>query len=109
MKKISVQRFFYDFFLVSILDVMAAHTQYPQKLMCAGIIGAHVLGPVVTGERYVELLTNAVSGLLNDMYVDDEIWYMHDGTSAHNYRPATAFLIDAFPGRVIGTRERPLA
>jgi len=70
----------------------------PQKIdVWAGIIGAHVLGPVViggplTGEHYVELLTDEVSELLNDLQLGDQIWYMHDGAPAHNYGPATALL-----------------
>lgn len=93
----------------------ASHTQYPRKVnLWAGIINGMLLGPVVidgnlTGEKYVQLLQTEVADRLTDLDVNAAIWYQHDGCPAHNYGPARHFLHRAFPGRVIGSNEQPLA
>lgn len=90
------------------------HTQYPQKVnVWAGMVNSQILGPIfldgsLSGERYLQLLQNEVSDLLEDLFLPPNLWYMHDGCPAHNYRLAREFLHNSFAGQVIGTHTTPL-
>lgn len=96
-------------------EVYAAHTQYPGRLnVWAGIFNHAILGPVIidgtlTGEKYLSLLETEISERVAAVDTCAELWWMHDGCPAHNYRPAREFLQHAFPNHVIGTYEQPIA
>lgn len=95
--------------------IYPSHSQYPQKLnLWAGILNRTLLGPIVidgtlTGQRYLTLLENEIGDRVVAAAGEDELWYMHDGCPAHDYGPARDFLRNAFPRKVIGTYEEPLA
>lgn len=92
----------------------ASHTQYSNKVnLWLGIVNHCLIGPIIidgalNGPKYLELLENEIGIRLADLDLGKELWYLHDGCSAHNYRPAVDFLRKSFPGRVIGTYEQPL-
>jgi hypothetical protein len=46
-----------------------------------------------------------MSNRLDALDLHNEIYFQHDRCPVHNFGPATDFVREAFPGRVIGTRE----
>jgi len=68
-----------------------------------------VINGTLNGEKYLELLQTDMSDQLETVDVGTELWFMQDGCPAHNYHPATTYLRNCFPGKVIGTHEQPLS
>ena len=93
----------------------ASHTQHPSKLnLWAGIVNEHLIGPIIidgtlTSDKYFELMVTEIGPRITDFGLNDDLFYLHDGYPAHNYRPGVAFLRESFPRRVIGTYEEPLS
>lgn len=92
------------------------HTQFPQKLnVWIGIYGDRLIGPVfldgnLTGETYLELLSEFVYPQLvdiienDDRYLEDHLIFQQDGAPPHYAQPVRAFLDRMFPGSWIGRR-----
>jgi hypothetical protein len=94
------------------MSVFPGRTQYPWSInVWAGVLNQHFIGPIridgrrLTGQKYVEMLEGEISDRLEALNLDNEIYFQHDGCPAHNFGPATDFLREVFPGRVIGTHK----
>ena len=73
------------------------------------LLGPIVIDGTLTEEKYLELLQTEISERLAAVDTGAELWRMHDGCPAHQYSPAKEFLHNAFPNRVIGRGEVPVA
>ena len=72
-------------------------------------MGNQILGPVflpdiLTGERYVQLLTDYLPDFLEDVPLleKNKIVFQQDGAGAHNARIVTNYLNEHFPERWMG-------
>lgn len=90
--------------------IVKTHTQYPQKVnVWCGILNNVVIGPyfingTLTGETYLELLTETICPAIEHTMLGDErpIWYQHDGCPAHNSAGVKEFLNNTFHETWIG-------
>lgn len=84
------------------------HTQWPKKVnVWVGIIGNHIVGPffidgTLTKEKYMDLLISEVGPALENIRVNGEIIFQHDGAPPHSARDISDFLNEAFPNGWIG-------
>jgi len=72
-----------------------------------GIVGEHVVGPYffnghLTGERYLEFLTNDLPVLLLNLPPIQNMWLQQDGAPAHFSRQVRAFLNNTYENLWIG-------
>ena len=69
------------------------------------MIGSHILGETLTGERYKIFLETQLSDPLENvsLVVRSLTIFMQDGTPAHIYWPSIMFLKQMFPGRLLAT------
>lgn len=75
-----------------------------------GILGSKIVGPyfyygTLTGVRYVEMMTEILEELLDNLNLIDRpfIYYQQDGAPAHNYHGTSALLDRLFGNQWIGT------
>lgn len=59
--------------------------------------------------KYLGLLETQISERVAQIDTGAELWWMHNGCPALNYRPVKGFLHISFPNYVIGTNEEPIA
>lgn len=88
--------------------ILQTHTQYRNSVnVWAGILGPHIIGPFflpdrLTGAAYLNLLQEEVGPAINEMEIDYQFWYQHDGCPAHHTRDVVDYLNNTFPNRWIG-------
>lgn len=84
------------------------HTQRREKVnVWAGILGNSIIGPyfidgTLTAHKYLEILQVEIGPALEDLAINGEIIFQHDGAPAHSAAVVTEFLNNTFPGRWIG-------
>lgn len=86
------------------------HFQHEFRLnVWAGIIGEHLIGPVVlparlNGEMYLNFLQDTLPGLLEDLplLLRGNMWFLHDGAPPHFTLNVRNHLHAQFPNKWIG-------
>lgn len=75
-----------------------------------GMIGSRIIGPFfyrgsLTGQRYVEMMTEILENFLDDLMLADRqyIYFQQDGAPAHNYHVMQELLERLFRHQWIGT------
>lgn len=75
-----------------------------------GIVGTTLIGPIflplkLKGEEYLDLLSNQLPLILQDLGAErrQRMWFMHDGAPPHKYAKVQQLLHSRFPNRWIGT------
>ena len=93
---------------------MLVHPRGPQvrfsfSVWC-GLIGSRIVGPffydgTLTGERYVEFMTEILNNFLDelDLISRQNLHFQQDGAPAHNYRGTYQLLNTIFNNQWIGT------
>lgn len=88
--------------------MLQTHTQYRGSVnVWAGILGPHIIGPFfiadrLTGAAYLNFLQEEVGPAIDELGINYEFWYQHDGCPAHYQRDVLDYLNHVFPNRWIG-------